>query len=352
MRIGIGHYADVRNYGDYLFPFILKRELSKRIPEAKISCFAASNDPCGPLMSEKFHKDLRFDVAIFAGGEVVHREDAMLCAIYKRFNLDHIEKPTDLIFELPNLGTSYSALIGVGVPVESKNIKEKISGLLPLLSHVSVRGAISAGIMRRSCKNSLVHEIPDLGWLIRTLDDGLHSEDLEEPYIVAQGLEHQCIRIEDLVDALYRISYENRKTIKLMSITDCWGDEDFILKINHAAEGRFQMVWPSPSYEARRRIIERSCGYVGSSLHGSITAMSVGLPAAVVYSHTGNQKFREILLPLGLGGSLVANWSDAPSAFRNAHDHASNIDVVGNLNRKYLQTYFDLLCDDIRKSTS
>lgn len=348
MRIGIGHYADVRNYGDYLFPLIMRQEISRRIPEAEVFFFGATGDECGLISSTRFDESMKFDVALFAGGEVVHCEDGMLSSIYRRFGIAGIENPTDVVFRLPEIGKFFTAWIGLGVPSEADNVRDRIKRVAPRLNHISFRGNLSAEIVRRTCPDLTVNEIPDLGWLIKTLEHQEPDENLSTPYLVAQGLEHHCSNIDDAINALHRISYETGLDIKLMSITDCWNDESFILKINHAASGRFGLVWPTPDYLTRRKIIEKSKGFVGSSLHGAITAMSSGLPAAIIYRPTGDQKFRETLIPLGLGGSLAPTWLEASSAFRNACRNQELISVVGKLNRGHLKTYFDFLCGEIR----
>ncbi len=352
MRIGIGHYADVRNYGDYLFPLIMKQEIIKRIPEANITFFGATDDPCGQIESVQFHEDMVFDVALFAGGEVVHCEDEMLLQIYSRFGFISLKKPTDVVFRLSEIGKFYSAWIGLGVPGEADDVQARIKNVAPKLNHMSFRGYLSAQIVRRTCPELVVNEIPDLGWLIKTLDKQEHAGFSGQPYIVAQGLEHHCNHIDDVVNALHRISCESGFPIKLMSITDCWNDGEFILKLNHAASGRFDLVWPSPNYLTRRQIIEHSIGFVGSSLHGAITAMSSGLPAAIIYRPNGDQKFRETLIPLGLGGSFAPTWLEAPSAFRSARKNQALISTIGNLNRSYLGTYFDFLCREIRRQVA
>ncbi|MEN3230379.1 polysaccharide pyruvyl transferase family protein [Methylorubrum rhodesianum] len=348
MRIGIGHYADVRNYGDYLFPLIMRQEILKRIPEATITFFGATDDPCGQINSVQIREGMIFDVALFAGGEVVHCEDDMLSNIYNQFGIVGIEKPTDVVFRLPEIGEFYSAWIGLGVPSEADDVRLRIEKVAPKLNHIAFRGYLSAEIVRRTCPGLTVNEVPDLGWLINTLDNQDFNEVLGDPYIIAQGLEHHCDHIDDVANALHRISYESGFSIRLMPVTDCWNDESFVLKLNHAASGRFGLVWPAPDYLTRRKIIEKSKGFVGSSLHGAITAMSSGLPAAIIYRPNNDQKFRETLIPLGLGGSLAPTWLEAPSAFQSARKNQNLIWTIANLNRGHLKTYFDFLCREIR----
>lgn len=100
MKIGILNYNDVRNFGDVLFPMIIRDEILRRIASATIEFFNPTGDCWGGIDSRAYNlHDLEcLDAIVLGGGEIVHRHDGMLRGIYERFGLNAIENPTDLVF--------------------------------------------------------------------------------------------------------------------------------------------------------------------------------------------------------------------------------------------------------------
>src|SRR5262245_38886045 len=99
-RIGILSYADTRNFGDELFPLVVSREISARIPSADITFLTSTGTSWAGMQSLRLDsvEPKSFDALILGGGEVVHRADEMLRGIYNLFELDCIERPTDIVF--------------------------------------------------------------------------------------------------------------------------------------------------------------------------------------------------------------------------------------------------------------
>ena len=100
-RIAVMHYADVSNYGDALFPHLVRWQLGQRIPKSTFDFFGPTHDRCGALNSRRFHRNLpssSYQAAIMAGGEVIHLGDEGLLGIYECFGQQSIAKPTDIVF--------------------------------------------------------------------------------------------------------------------------------------------------------------------------------------------------------------------------------------------------------------
>jgi hypothetical protein len=128
LRIGILNYADVRNFGDVLFPLVVAGEIRARIPSAEITFVTPTGASWAGMSSLRFDRvDLEsFDALLLGGGEIVHRLDDMLRRIYALFGLECIERPTDLVFAWANAAIPFKAWLALGVPNPSPETQNDI----------------------------------------------------------------------------------------------------------------------------------------------------------------------------------------------------------------------------------
>jgi hypothetical protein len=140
------HYADVRNYGDVLFPRVLACELKSRLPDATFDFFAPTADPCPPLNSRRLDQadPSAYEAVLIAGGQVVHHGDDFLRRLYESYGLNPIHQPTDMVFGWLDWDAGFKAWIGVGIPPATEEAKRSIAVASRHLSRVSVRGTLSA----------------------------------------------------------------------------------------------------------------------------------------------------------------------------------------------------------------
>jgi polysaccharide pyruvyl transferase WcaK-like protein len=357
--IGIFHYADVNNYGDVLFPRIISHEIRKRIA-CNFKYFACTEDLCLPLHSTmiNFQEMTRTcDVAIIAGGEIVHRHDDMLRKIYASFSLTCIERPTDLVFGLSKLDIKYKAWVALGIPPVSEIAITDIRDALDNLSHFSVRGSQSRAIIREINPNAEVQVVPDLGWLIPELAAAeawpMIDPDVPEVYIAAQVLPGtlRTIDAQQIADALSRLGDSVSAAIMLMPITDCWGDDEPLSRVYDASKGRF-ILQPRLPFEKRGSLLMGAQGFIGQSMHGAITAMAAGKPAVVVPPQGPAQKFKELFNDMGMDG-LYSDWNIAVTALQfNLKAETSRFSDEAAIASKRLGAYLDALAEEIEQASS
>ena len=76
-KIAILSLADINNYGDTFFPLVLKSELLKRIPDARIELITNTEFDCGLYKTTAYSKEFvsEFDAIVLGGGELISPYD-------------------------------------------------------------------------------------------------------------------------------------------------------------------------------------------------------------------------------------------------------------------------------------
>ena len=76
-KIALMSVADINNYGDIMFPLVMRFEIQKRIPSVEFRFFTpTSRTFCGELFYEYTKQNMLEyapDAIIAAGGEVIHK---------------------------------------------------------------------------------------------------------------------------------------------------------------------------------------------------------------------------------------------------------------------------------------
>ncbi len=172
IRVGILNYADVRNFGDVLFPLVVEKEVRTRIPSVEITFITHTGTSWGDMTSKRIDQiDFEsFDALLLGGGEIVHRLDGMLSRIYSGFGLEAVDSPTDLVFSWTGAKRPYKAWLGLGVPAPFSDAAHDIASASAFLSVVGVRGSHShQRVLSSGVDAHLVRRTPDLGWLFPRL---------------------------------------------------------------------------------------------------------------------------------------------------------------------------------------
>lgn len=345
MRVLVQHYGDVNNYGDVLFPRIVAMLLKRVHPAVEITYASSTGSSFGALSSVRLDEvSGSFDIALMAGGEVVHRYDTMLRDIFSRGGLSSIASPTDVVFGVAHAKADQRLWIGLGVPPPTAESQDSVSRVLRKLTHISVRGRRSAKIMADLGRSPVV--IPDLGWAIPELAkhegwrDYSDFSNSERDYIVVQAIpglgEYDTAMIASV---LCEIEVANHCDVVLMGITDCWDDSRDLHRINEQAGGRFAVVGSERSYEERGAILLGAAAFIGQSMHGAVTAMAAGRPAVLVYPPSNDQKFRELFEMVGIPQFRTTMWSQVPDRLTVAQQHQQQVRSFAGFASEMLNTY-------------
>ena len=272
---------DVKNYGDLLFPRVLRHELDRRIPGIDVECFSyyPKTPPDWPLpvspigrLPEVVHT---FDAVVIGGGHLI-RFDKDIAAGYAP-PYPEMHHPTSywlfpaLLALEANVPLLWSA-VGASTELPPWG-RELLREVLRASAYVSVRDAASQRVLQEIAGDgSKVLLVPDTVFGIGDLP--LESRRGEKPYVVIQATPHlkpYADSIRQLVLWLRQQQYE----IVLLPVSPALGDDPEILRevVGAAAVAR---SWDDPAEAVTA--IANAAAVVGVSLHLSITALAFGVP--------------------------------------------------------------------------
>lgn len=312
MRVGIISYADVRNFGDVLFPMVVAREVCTRIPSAQVSYITPTGSAWAGMESTRFDEaDLEsFDALLLGGGEIVHRLDDMLTGIYTRFGLTSIPRPTDLVYEWTGSDVPYKAWLGLGVPAPSSDVQKDIKQASVGLQIAGARGSQSyRRLLTSGVDVNVARHTPDLGWLFPRLLAGRRPPAHPaggEPYAVVHAL--GFADPAPVAAALRLIAERWALRIVLLPLTRCWNDERPLRVLHDLGHGDFILVDDTMDDLDKLAVVGGAALYVGQSMHGFVGAISQNRPAGLIAPYDAD-KFGELVADLGLHQLRCPDWN-------------------------------------------
>jgi hypothetical protein len=335
IKVGVVHLADVRNYGDVLFPLLIGQEISRRLFNVEISYVSATGSKWAPLPNafriDQIDLD-DFDMIILAGGEVVHLYDEMLRGIYARFNEQFIPNPTDLIFTWTKSKAKFKVWLSVGVPIYDQDPlldpRNAILSAVDSLDYLGIRGSNSLfRVSQLDTQKTELNFTPDLGWIFPRLLNTHKQLLIQKPsqipnlpianFIVIQSIWN--IPKED-IEKICNWTLKKSLKIVLLPLTRCWGDENS-LKFFHEYANQLGYIHTfiidtNISDISKLEILSNCSMYVGESLHGFVSAASFGIRSGIV-AKPQPDKFDEIMKDNGLEEFKVGSWDEIINLFEN-----------------------------------
>lgn len=306
IRLALLHYADVRNFGDVLFPSLVAQELRARLPSLAIDFVSPTGG--GPEPGIRYDAAVLddYDAVVLAGGELIHRYDNVLSRIYAQFGLDAIEHPTDLVFGWSHLQGPYKAWLGLGVPLLTDRARASIASSAGNVDTIVVRGSGSARRFRAAGGRCRIG--PDIGWLFSRLVPSRTFSGT--PYAVVQVLPQNTSDdlgfIAESLNVLERQGFE----IVLLPLSTCWGDEVVLGRL--AERSTFRLIDYQTPELSKLQIIADSSMYIGQSMHGFISALATGRRAGLCFP-VGDDKFSELLADNDMADLRVGSWEQLPA---------------------------------------
>lgn len=290
---------DVENYGDLLFPIVLKGKLEKQIKIGEFILFSPNGGkkpfeeetyvyPIDHL--EKMHQKIHFDAIIIGGGDVIRLDKDVLKCYPKDFksSLNFWMEPI-IVAKKYNIPVIFNC---PGVPHYFQGIEqEMISSLLNQVDYLSVRDQQSKDILS-SCGVNCVQIFPDtiVGinqvYLFETLKNNvavLKKQNRipdKNNYLI---LQHNRMRMEeeDYIEELRNfVTYILDITdydLFLMPIGYVHNDIEFLEKIKVEHE-RVHIIYEKFSPFDMISVFACSKGFIGTSLHGLITTSAYDVP--------------------------------------------------------------------------
>ncbi|MGH9011552.1 MAG: polysaccharide pyruvyl transferase family protein, partial [Acidimicrobiia bacterium] len=378
MHIGVLGTFDVDNYGDHLFPRVAEHELGRRLSEAVVTSYSPygrlhptpldggrAAEPLGPWTPERAAELAEaHDLLVVGGGELIHLNDPLLAPVYDT-TPDELRRMAPSRWFVEGLGPELEARCpvvwhGLGVPWAPG--EEEAGRLRAALAHrpyVTVRDRASAQRLAAAGVERAVEVVPDSALLInRILPPASLSAFLDRlrtaggypppgtPPVLLQGCDLLMPHLEDVVVAVerWRVAQVDCGPLLALETGRCRGDGLFADAVERAVGSRHVWRLPAgPAVEDLAAVIGGGEVFVGSSLHGAITALAYGRPFVLLNLH-GEAKLDGFGDLTGLGGRVVHRAADIPAALEEAVADPTPAGLLDSLQRR-LDRHFDRLAE-------
>lgn len=306
VRVALIGTFDVDNYGDHLFPRVAAHELGRRLPGAEVNAFAPfgwlhptplddgrAASPLGPWSPERARQlAAAHHVVVVGGGELIHLNDPMLAPVYET-TFAEMDRLAPSRFFVEGLGAEREAdcpVVWHGVGVPWTPVGEAAGRLRAALAgrpYVTVRDRHSAQRLAAAGVETPVEVVPDSALLISRIMppaslrgrlDRLRAVGGYPPgdrVLVVQG----CDLLHPHVGAVAAAVAGWAGEVVIVETGRCRGDGLFAAGLQRALPG--VRLWRLPEGAAVEDLAAAIAGgelFLGSSLHGAITALTYGRP--------------------------------------------------------------------------
>jgi hypothetical protein len=317
-RIALWGTFDVDNYGDHLFPRVAARELGRRLGDAAVVPFAPygwlhptglddgrAAAPLGPWSPARARQlAAAHHLVLVGGGELIHLNDPVLAAVYGTSEAE-LDRMAPSRFFVEGLGPELESTCpvvwhGVGLPwVPVGAAAARLRAALADRPYVTVRDRHSARRLVEAGVERPVEVVPDSALLVdRVMPaaalagrlDGLRAAGGYPPpgatVLAVQGCDLLIPHIDAVVAELQRWRSARPVPVEVVVLETgrCRGD-GVAAEVLERAFGRAAApspaVWRLPGDATVEDLAAAMAGadaFVGSSLHGAITAFVYGRP--------------------------------------------------------------------------
>ena len=374
---------DAANYGDRLFPLIAKEELTTRLPGLELTCHAPIGDatlppgspPLFPLVpgGGSLHRQRReyftrhFDAILIGGGDLLRFDRSE--PGYGNSEHEGSLRPYDAFLDFLWAESEPNILWNApGVPFPFEPSRRLLVQLAR--SHVryaAVRDEVSRGYLLEAGVEEPVHVYPDTGILLAEIVRQLVDEETVHDLLKERGarldgrglLCFQCapgfLRAEEemVAKSLARIAARRNLEIVLLPIGLCHGDQDALRLVHRASGNRFTLVENLESPLEIGALIGACDYFVGSSLHGNLTALSFGIPHIVVNNPLRSAKLEGLVQLARLEEFRITGWEDLEDGFdRLAAAPRGRWATAGDRLKARASEHFDQLADQILRAAT
>ncbi len=351
MNIALIGTFDLESLGDTMFPKFVVNELKSRIQIDNVVLFSPNEieeayNNNGHVYSfkqlNKMNDDYHFDFVIIVGGELLHFKP-----IEYKINGKIFRTQPGELWKLPiefARKNNIKVIINlIGVPYEFNKFETEIlCDYLQYVSYISVRDKfskmklINAGIPENKIFLSgdglllfnLYYKKESLAKIREEL--GLN---LSDDYLVVQY--DTKYKLNDLAKELNNISDLYNLQIVLLSVNYCHNDEIIMRDLLELSNGKFFLIDKFLQPVEIMSIISGAKFFLGTSLHGNVTALSYGIKCLALDMYSSFISKIDGLYDLfGLGKYLISEPKYLLSAFGNL---ISDFDWADKINNKLLE---------------
>jgi polysaccharide pyruvyl transferase WcaK-like protein len=326
----IGHFAasDRENYGDLLYPVIVRKMLESRgftdairyysfldgpAPGSSgytITCIQELLDANAALLSS----------LIIGGGDILRTDTVTLASHYKyiyRQRIGHpilhwigekyLKRPTVVekflqrymsycapgpflldTRDFPGIGSVYYCSCGAPLDFSAEE-KNRVRDVMEDAAFLSVRDRQSREKLLAAGVTRVIHAVPDL---IMTLSDYYDPAterskgqlllrrfgvDTGKKIVCFQCMPHAGEPMDEIVSQLSRYRERAGVEIVLLPLGYCHSDDRFLKRLSRESEGVFRYIGVRSIFDMLS-VLAASDLFIGTSMHGNITALSYGIP--------------------------------------------------------------------------
>ena len=378
--VGIWGTFDVENYGDHLFVRVAGHELSRRLGSVELRAFSPygwlhptrldSGNPAEALgpwgRARLVEMAAELHCVLVGGGEIIHTRDELLAPAYGVDALDvaRIEPSRWFIEGLgPDLErTTPVVWHAVGVPFDpTAQEAERFRAALASRDYIAVRDERSRARLVQAGVANEITVVPDSALLLtRVLSDevldrrlaflrrmGWYPSDGEA--LVVQGNRDMLRFVPEIATALDEILTRHTNVQPVLIETGvCHGDGDLADALEAALSRQVWRLPPEVGVEDIAAAISRSAAFVGSSLHGCITALAFSRPF-VVLNFDASSKLDGFVDLVDREGAVARNPREVVAALARGLSQGSASGRATRLQR-HVDDHFDRVADIVEAS--
>ena len=374
-RVALLGTFDVDNYGDHLFPRVAAHELGRRglvveafSPYGRLHPTPLDDgwavEPLGPWSPERAQQlAAAHRLIVIGGGELIHLNDPLLAPVYEK-TPEELHRMAPSRWFVEGLGPELEASCpvvwhGVGVPwALDEEAAERLRAALAGRPYVTVRDRHSAQRLSDAGIDRPIEVVPDSALLIDRIMppaalsarlDGLRAAGGYPPPgtmpVLLQGCDLLLPHLDEVVTAVERWRVAQRDSAEVVALETgrCRGDGLFADAVERCMSHR--RVWRLPAGSSVEDLAAAIAGgmFVGSSLHGAITALAYGQPFVLLNLY-GEPKLDGFGDLTGLGGHVVHQAAEIPAALDLAVAVPAPAGLLDSLQRR-LDRHFDRLAE-------
>jgi len=323
---------DVQNYGDLLFPLVLRHRL-RDLATSFVHASPAGGPPvwgdtvASVRAAEVIADPGGVDGVVIGGGHLLH---ASPDTVYDPAPLHAALAYPALWFGAATLAARAEVPLAwnaPGVPRPPDPVAARLLAWSAGVSdYVSVRDRGSRRLLEEAGVAGPVRVVPDPALDVARLwtDDEVAQAHADAFAARGRPVPERTLAVhlnarylhegDEVVAArLDRLSRQAEATVVLLAIGPCHGDDALARRIAAHMAGAPLVVDQPRSLLEVAGCIGRAEAYIGSSLHGMVTACAFARPGLLVTGDaaTGFAKFRGFLEQFGLEGWQVGSWAQA-----------------------------------------
>ncbi|QNM83816.1 glycosyltransferase family 29 protein [Sphingomonas sabuli] len=353
---------DVENYGDLLFPIIAGRRLERAglaiTAVSPTSVKTAYDDAPAPIAFDALAAcNPPGKAVLIGGGNIIHLRHTAL-PDYQDGNLRNAAYPA-LWVGATSLAAAYGLPVvwnAPGVPFAEQGwpAGDMLSATAAAADYLSVRddnsrlalgvgGAAATIVPDSAVEISRVWPLEEQEPRARAVLERAGA-DPAGSYIAVHVKERSLGgSLEELAEQLDALAADTGRTVVLVAIGPCHGDDDVARRLGEAMQSSCVVLDRPASLQDIAAIIACADLTLCSSLHAYITSFSYGIPGVLV-SLRHNLKFEAFAELVGRADDCVYDWDSALAAARSRLDDAPDRrDLLAGPISEQLDRHWDVI---------